>query len=980
MSLLVSLIGFALRQVVDFDGDGLAGAVEDHFVNHGRTLERALVRAHDNSWKALACALAGDSLLGRFNGLFASGDQKGFREEVRIFLSDRAAQLGEPPDKLRRACLAELDKLRRCHRLTVTPLLPAEVAQAAADFGRHGDLGALIDEAVRAVDRVADALGSDCPALARLLRQPAGDRPPLLAAAFAFFLRREVEKDDELANGLMVDGLRRLAASQAKALSELERAVQQVGEQIDTGLAEIAGELHDMRDDVGEARDAALQARDAADRLFAQVQELIGKVGLSRRELKPTDSFSIRGTDERRAVKALLETFRALPDDQRERVPELLRDLSRLSFGVGEFDQARALAEHAARTAAEVEARAESFHDAYRAALEQGDWTRALDNLREAMSLTPARFAPFPLARYEIQGILGAGGFGTVFLCRDLYFRRREVAIKALHGDVLERELTEVFGEAHALTELQHPAIIGVMDCNYADPEKRSRPYIVMPYFAGPSLAEHLQEHGSLSLGDLLAVASPVAEAMAAAHAHGILHRDLKPDNILVRRREDGWDVKVIDFGLAMRRETLETSMEVQSAGTTTMAESVAGTLRYSPPEQLGMVIGGKRVAVGTYSDVYAFGKTCCQALFGTTQPTRGDWRGVPDELADVLEACIIESVVRRQRDFPPIVEALRQVDPAAARLTTGRPDREMKLAALLRTLLERSNGKPTAQDNTEANEWIRRHQVPRSRAESVLRQVREEWQRERSAVPRAGDLVTIELSDGRELKMAYIPAGSFLMGCPDGEWMREIEDGPQHRVKLTLPFYLGIYPVTQAQWQAVMGGHNPSRFPGDDRPVEQVCWDDCQEFCRKLWKLTGRTFRLPTEAEWEYACRAGTTTPFSFGDTITTGQANFNGRCPEQLGVFRSQTTPVGRFPANAWSLHDMHGNVWEWCRDKKRPYPSDQEEVTDPVYSLGIRRAVRGGSWSNQAVLCRSACRCAGVPGARLDILGCRVAMCVE
>ena len=130
----------------------------------------------------------------------------------------------------------------------------------------------------------------------------------------------------------------------------------------------------------------------------------------------------------------------------------------------------------------------------------------------------------------------------------------------------------------------------------------------------------------------------------------------------------------MIDFGLAMRRDTIETSMAVHSAGTTTMAESVAGTLRHSPPEQLGMVVGGKRVAVGTYSDVYAFGKTCCQSLFGTTQPTRGDWRGVPDALADMLEACIIESVLRRQRDFRPVVEALRQVDPTAQQSAPTRP------------------------------------------------------------------------------------------------------------------------------------------------------------------------------------------------------------------------------------------------------------------------------------------------------------------
>ncbi len=1001
MSLLTSLIGFGLRQAVDFDGDGIGGvaaAIHAHFTNHGRTLERALIHAHDNAWKALACALAGDGLLGRFGGFFVAADQKGFREEVRIFLSDRAAGIGEPAEPLRKACLAELERLRRSNRLTVTTLVPAEVAQAVASFGRHADVGGLIDAATRAMEQIADALREECPALARLLRQPAGDRPPLLVAAFAFFFRREVERDDELANGLMVDGLRRLAASQAKALGELERAMGQIGEQLDAGFAELAGTIHEMRDDVGEARAAALQARDSADRLFAQVQELIGKVGLSRRELKSQDSFSIRGSDERRAVKALLETFRALPDDQHERVPELLRDLSRLLFGVGDFDQARTLAERAAHRAEADEARAESFHDAYRACLEQGDWTKALDHLRQAMALAPARFAPFPTVRYEIQRILGSGGFGTVFLCHDLYFRHREVAIKALHGEVLERELADVFGEAHALTELQHQAIISVLDCNYADPERRARPYFVMSYFAGPSLAHHLEEHGSLSLADLLAVARPVAEAMAAAHEQGILHRDLKPDNILVRQREGGWDVKVIDFGLAMRREAIETSMAVQSAGTTTMAQSVAGTLRYSPPEQLGMVVGGKRVAVGPYSDVYAFGKTCCQALFGTTQPTRGDWRGVPDALADVLEACIIESVARRQRDFRPVVEVLRRADPATPPLTLPRQDGEGKLAALLLAILDRTSGKPTAQDTSDVNELVRRYQIPPERAGAIVRQVRGQWQHKRQVNPRARDVLVIPLAESVELRLAFIPAGSFQMGSPSGEWKREFEEGPQHRVRLTRPFYLAIHPVTQAQWQAIMG-HNPSHYKGPDRPVEKVSWVDCQELCKRLLAQTGRPLRLPTEAEWEYACRAGTTTPFSFGDAITTAQVNDNG---DHAGQYRGETTPVGSFPPNGWGLYDMHGNVWEWCQDGMRPYsatdvtdpfckPSDtharltdqhgrRKVLIDPAPSEGQARAVRGGSWLNKAGSCRSASRFAGATSARLDILGCRLLLPLE
>src|SRR5262249_47079270 len=144
-------------------------------------------------------------------------------------------------------------------------------------------------------------------------------------------------------------------------------------------------------------------------------------------------------------------------------------------------------------------------------------------------------------------------------------------------------------------------------------------------------------------------------------------------------------------------------------------------------------------------------------------------------------------------------------------------------------------------------------------------------------------------------------------------------DDETLHRVTLTQGFHLGVHQVTQAQWQAIMG-NNPSNFTGNDRPVEMVSWNDCVDFCKRLGEKTGMWFRLPTEAEWEYACRAGTTTPFHFGETISTDQANYDGNYTYgngTRGVYRKRTKPAGSFPANAWGLHEMHGNVWEWCQD---------------------------------------------------------------
>jgi formylglycine-generating enzyme required for sulfatase activity len=143
-------------------------------------------------------------------------------------------------------------------------------------------------------------------------------------------------------------------------------------------------------------------------------------------------------------------------------------------------------------------------------------------------------------------------------------------------------------------------------------------------------------------------------------------------------------------------------------------------------------------------------------------------------------------------------------------------------------------------------------------------------------------------------------------------------DEGPQHRVTIQ-SFWMGKYPITQRQWQAVMG-ENPSYFKGDNRPVENVSWEDVVAFCQRLSEKTGKTYRLPSEAEWEYACRAGTTTPFYFGETITTDLVNYHGEYPYAAapeGVYREETTEVGIFPPNAFGLYDMHGNVWEWCAD---------------------------------------------------------------
>lgn len=218
-------------------------------------------------------------------------------------------------------------------------------------------------------------------------------------------------------------------------------------------------------------------------------------------------------------------------------------------------------------------------------------------------------------------------------------------------------------------------------------------------------------------------------------------------------------------------------------------------------------------------------------------------------------------------------------------------------------------------------------------------------------------------------------------MGSPKDEKERK-DDETQHKVTLTRGFYMGVYTVTQEQWKEVMG-NNPSHFKGEKNlPVENVSWDDCQEFLKKLREKDKKAYRLPTEAEWEYACRAGTKTPFHFGDTISTDQANYNGESILAIGkkgVFRKKTTPADSFPANAWGLCDTHGNAWQWCQDWFGEYP--QKDLVDPQGpENGKQRVLRGGCWSNLPLLCRSAYRFKIEPGFHINGIGFRLCFFVE
>jgi formylglycine-generating enzyme required for sulfatase activity len=302
-------------------------------------------------------------------------------------------------------------------------------------------------------------------------------------------------------------------------------------------------------------------------------------------------------------------------------------------------------------------------------------------------------------------------------------------------------------------------------------------------------------------------------------------------------------------------------------------------------------------------------------------------------------------------------------------------------------------------------------------------------WEVRRQPLQLEGALES--LGDGVSLPLLRIPAGAFDMGSPTGEPERSVNEGPQHRVRLE-GFWLGQTPVTQAQWRVVARwqplpverwgreldpepsyfqprrspkarGYDKGRFSllsgeasGDLRPVENVSWEDAMEFCNRLSQRTGRSYTLPSEAQWEYACRAESSSPFAFAETLTPELANYDGNCSYVSGPkgdYRRQTTPVGMFPANAWGLQDMHGNVWEWCLDhwheSYKGSPTDgsawlkaveqSNNASTKVFDDSSRddrtRLLRGGSWSTYPGNCRSAYRSHVQPDGANSHVGFRV-----
>ncbi len=658
MSIVQTITGLALRQVMGEGAEHVIRMLEDRMTDHGQRLVRALQQSNERAWRALEIALAGETLWNRFD----RADERIFRQQIRTFLELIPLPLLTGKAEFRRRCLRDLQSARK-QALLGGALQPEEIRASVGPFATSTDPQELVKVEQASLQTIVATLQQQgFPDLAHLLAQDARPEQSLLIVAVRYFFRREVEADSALARGLIFTHVQELSHAQEEGFQKLDTALHHHGQRIEEALGNVLEAVLDLQAEMKQQmHHLGQQMKSDYENLHDQVRQLVERLQMQGRPLRAGDSLCLHNEREYQLVKQLLETYRKLPEEEQRNSPALLNGLGKLQVAVGEFTGAHDSFARVATVTGDRPAQAEARYNAYRAALEAGQLESALAELRQALQLDPGRYAPFPPDDYDPLRILGAGGFGVTFLCRHR-LTGGEVAVKALASEGLERDLGTLLQEAAALETLRHPAIIRLRHCGFADPA-RTRPYLVMEYFPGPTLEQYVQQNGPLPLDQALKLAAPVAHALQAAHRHGILHRDIKPANLLVLRSEDRWEVRLIDFGLALKQSLLGNSLQATQRGRTIVGQSIAGTLDYAAPEQLGKLPGAR---VGPQADIYGFARTLCFALFETAEPTYLDWQRLPPALAELLAQCLVRKPEQRPGDFRAVLNRLQLIQTQA--------------------------------------------------------------------------------------------------------------------------------------------------------------------------------------------------------------------------------------------------------------------------------------------------------------------------
>ena len=655
----------------------VAGFLYNHFRDHSDRLSKALFQSTDRAWKTLELTLAGESFWERCKGLVASGDQTKFRDEMRRYLKALALPGGSDPEKFRRLCLAELKAARKEGLLGGAALDPKALADEVGAFAKYADPDGVMSAERRLLDRIAATLQEKhYENLARLLAlQPRPD-DSLITVAARYFLRRAIEDDPKLFQGLafaQLGQIRESQQSQVEGLATVQAILTGQGNRLEELLGDLSADVFATFNAVLDVQAEQQRQSGQHDDVYKAVIQMQQRLDMMHTELRPRDSLSIRGDVERQLAREAVAKYRAMPEARRKELPALMNAVGKLEVATGDFHAAERDFATVVEIVDDSAAKAEAHANAHRTALERRDWEAALRELLAAAKLDPKRYEPFPLRKYRPLRILGAGGFGIAYLCRHERLGS-DVVVKTLAVNDLARGITDVFAEARVLRQLEHSAIIGLRDCDYAD-DALTRPYLEMDYFESQTLEEFVQTNGPMPEVGVTEVARRIAEGLRAAHARGVLHRDVKPANVLVRKVENRFDVKIIDFGLAMSTERL-----LGSASSGTLSGSIiAGTIDYAAPEQMGRLPG---VAPSFASDVYGFARTCYYALFRTPHPKAKHFDSLSPRLKRLLDDCASDDPKERPANFDDVLAGL---DPVTAKPAPAvKPDATMASAGKL--------------------------------------------------------------------------------------------------------------------------------------------------------------------------------------------------------------------------------------------------------------------------------------------------------
>lgn len=579
---------------------------------------------------------------------------------------------------------------------------------------------------------------------------------------------------------------------------------------------------------------------------------------------------------------------------------------------------------------------------------------------------------------YRVEAVLGKGGFGITykvsameqvgripvrvefamkefFMDRCLRDASGKVSTAATKGEAADG-LKDFISEARRLNSLcgQCRNIVPVDEVF----EANGTACYVMEFLDGGSLADYVKKHGALSVGAAKKILKPVADAVAFLHSNRITHLDIKPGNIMFR--SNGEPV-LIDFGLAKHYD--------RRGNATTTVRTLAYSAGFSPAEQY---VGLKQFS--PQSDVYALAATFANMLTGKTPPeaidlefSLNDWSVcLPEEVRPAVVHAMAYSRKDRTLSVRDFVKELYGNEPSVVEKPVSQPAAEPTVESKTEVIGE---GKKSTK-----KWWIIAACVAVAAVVGIVcakflsvgEDMEQKTEQKTESAPQLGSQTFTV--NGVKFTMVPVEGGTFTMGATSEQGSDAWDDEkPAHKVTLS-DYYIGQTEVTQALWKAVMGS-NPSDSKGDNLPVEQVSWDDCQVFIQNLNQLTGKQFRLPTEAEWEYAARGGRK---SRGYKYAGG--NDIGLVAWYTGNSGDETHTVATKQANELGVYDMSGNVWEWCSDRYGDYQSSSQ--SDPQGpSSGSDRVYRGGGYYRDAVYCRVSYRIGFTPDYRSFYLGLRL-----